>query len=229
MVFDTNQPAPAFDSLKSPDEMLVEARFNMIFDCAESYDEFSKRMESQLFPQRSTDGEAQNVRVAKNLAYPINVLRNVARLSAPTRHVLASDIELYPSIHIVSMFTDLWTRMAAGQVPLVNQSRPHVFVLPIFEVDGSSTPPETKSQLAVMLKSGKAIFFHKWVCDSCQNFVNRDKWIGETADSNKLNIFRKTQRKQSYWEPLYIGTNNEPLYEERLSWNGKRDKMSQVG
>lgn len=29
------------------------------------------------------------------------------------------------------------------------------------------------------------------------------------------------------WEPIYIGTNSEPFYDERLSWEGRRDKMSQ--
>lgn len=78
--------------------------------------------------------------------------------------------------------------------------------------------------------SGEAIFFHKWVCDSCQNFPDRDKWIGEVGSNQTLNIFRvtKRQRDRSAWEPLYIGTNAEPLYDERLSWDGKRDKMSQM-
>lgn len=31
-----------------------------------------------------------------------------------------------------------------------------------------------------------------------------------------------------HWEPLYIGTNDEPLYDERLSWEGKSDKMTQA-
>ena len=30
------------------------------------------------------------------------------------------------------------------------------------------------------------------------------------------------------WEPIYIGTNAEPFYDERLSWEGKQDKMTQV-
>ena len=30
------------------------------------------------------------------------------------------------------------------------------------------------------------------------------------------------------WEPIYIGTNQDPLYDERLHWEGKADKMSQV-
>lgn len=30
------------------------------------------------------------------------------------------------------------------------------------------------------------------------------------------------------WEPVYIGTNQEPLYSEFLSWEGQQDKMTQV-
>ena len=30
------------------------------------------------------------------------------------------------------------------------------------------------------------------------------------------------------WEPIFIGTNEDPLYDERLTWEGKRDKMTQV-
>lgn len=30
------------------------------------------------------------------------------------------------------------------------------------------------------------------------------------------------------WEPVYIGTRNEPLYSEHLSWEGRQDKMTQV-
>lgn len=31
-----------------------------------------------------------------------------------------------------------------------------------------------------------------------------------------------------HWEPIYIGTNADPPYDERLSWEGKSDKMTQV-
>lgn len=77
---------------------------------------------------------------------------------------------------------------------------------------------------------GDAIFFHKWVCDSCQNFPDRDKWTVTEPLNNTLNIFRSTKRlrNRNAWEPLYIGTNKEPLYDERLTWDGKRDKMSQM-
>lgn len=78
--------------------------------------------------------------------------------------------------------------------------------------------------------SGDAIFFHKWVCDICQNFPDRNLWASQVPINNTLNVFRsaKRTRKRNSWEPLYIGTNDEPLYDERLSWDGKRDKMSQM-
>lgn len=31
-----------------------------------------------------------------------------------------------------------------------------------------------------------------------------------------------------HWEPIYIGTHADPHYDERLSWEGKSDKMTQV-
>jgi hypothetical protein len=30
------------------------------------------------------------------------------------------------------------------------------------------------------------------------------------------------------WEPIFIGTNLDPFYDERLTWEGRRDKMTQV-
>jgi hypothetical protein len=30
------------------------------------------------------------------------------------------------------------------------------------------------------------------------------------------------------WEPIFISDKEAPIYEERLSWEGRKDKMSQV-
>lgn len=45
-----------------------------------------------------------------------------------------------------------------------------------------------------------------------------------------MQIFTTVKRQGDFdhWEPLYIGTNDEPLYDERLSWEGKSDKMTQA-
>ena len=42
-----------------------------------------------------------------NLTYPVNVGRNLARDTSLTHFVLASDIELYPSVRIVNSFFEM--------------------------------------------------------------------------------------------------------------------------
>ena len=163
------------------------------------------------------------------LPYPINVARNVARLQSKSKYLLASDIELYPSLNIVSMFKVLIQKEESDQVPLINRKVPHVYHLPIFEVEAGLEAPQTKSELMDMFRTGDAIFFHKWVCDICQNYPDREQWL-QIPGNGTLGVFRVTKRtrSRSSWEPLYIGTNAEPLYDERLTWEGKRDKMSQM-
>lgn len=43
-----------------------------------------------------------------------------------------------------------------------------------------------------------------------------------------LGVFHTGKRTgaQHHWEPIFIGTNAEPHYEERLSWEGMSDKMT---
>lgn len=93
-------------------------------------------------------------RTTHKTPYPINVVRNVARLGSRTRYLLASDIELYPSLNVVSMFLNLSKRENAGQVSLVNPAVPHVYVLPIFEVKAGLSAPYTKQELVNMVKKG---------------------------------------------------------------------------
>ncbi|XP_076367279.1 beta-1,4-glucuronyltransferase 1-like [Tachypleus tridentatus] len=171
---------------------------------------------------------SSNFRKVHKLPYPINLLRNLARLQAKTYYVLPSDIELYPSVNIVSRFLQLVAREKSGVTPA--PPAPHVYHLPIFEVKTNVPAPTTKEELVSLLKENKAIFFHKWVCDQCQRFPRRDEWVKVLPGNNTLGVFQVTKRKPplTAWEPIYIGTNNEPLYDERLTWEGKRDKMSQM-
>lgn len=80
-----------------------------------------------------------------------------------------------------------------------------------------------------MLKSGKAIPFHKRVCPGCHNVPKSKEWI-LTNETKGLHVFTVGKRLGYFvhWEPIYIGTHQEPLYEERLSWEGMSDKMTQV-
>lgn len=172
--------------------------------------------------------EYAQFRKAHKMTYPINVLRNVARRRARTRYILASDIELYPSANVIPRFMNLvaerWRRNATEAMA------PQVFVLPIFEVQAKQRPPLTKRVLVDMLRNKSAIFFHKWVCDQCQKFPKREEWVEYVpAEDDVLGILTTTKRDRTKrsWEPIYIGTNDDPFYAEELTWEGKRDKMSQ--
>lgn len=166
-----------------------------------------------------------NYRRSAGLTYPINVLRNAARLRAQTKYILASDIELYPSTDIIPRFLQL---VASNGDRTSNV----VYTLPIFEVEKGLSVPRTKRELQELYRKKQAIFFHRYVCDQCQNFPQRDRWMGLTSPANAstLAVFATTKRRRdrSSWEPIYIGTNAEPLYAEELTWEGKRDKMSQM-
>jgi beta-1,4-glucuronyltransferase 1 len=43
-------------------------------------------------------------------------------------------------------------------------------------------------------------------------------------------VFHVAKRTGNFvhWEPVYVGTNAQPEYDERLSWEGRNDKMTQV-
>lgn len=49
-------------------------------------------------------------------------------------------------------------------------------------------------------------------------------------ETDELSVFHIGKRTGYYvhWEPIYIGTHADPHYDERLSWEGKSDKMTQV-
>ncbi|XP_012059009.1 PREDICTED: beta-1,4-glucuronyltransferase 1 [Atta cephalotes] len=161
----------------------------------------------------------------KKLLYPVNVGRNIARESAPTFYVFPSDIELYPSPNLPDKFLEM---IRKRDQPALHKPNPKVFVLSIFEVDEKSQPPNNKTRLIQMLKAGTAIPFHKKLCSGCHNVPKSKEWQ-ETPETENLHVFHVGKRTGSFvhWEPIFIGTNNDPFYDERLSWEGKSDKMTQ--
>jgi hypothetical protein len=80
-----------------------------------------------------------------------------------------------------------------------------------------------------MLKNGSAIPFHKKVCPGCHNVPHSKEWL-QANSSQGLRVFHIGKRTGNFvhWEPIYIGTHSDPTYDERLSWEGKSDKMTQV-
>ncbi|KAH8421167.1 hypothetical protein KR009_006992 [Drosophila setifemur] len=160
----------------------------------------------------------------KKLLYPVNVGRNIARDAALTHFILASDIELYPNPGLVKKFLE----MIARNDQFLRRKAPRVFPLAIFEVEENSPVPHDKIELQELLRSGKAIPFHKRVCASCHGVPKSKEWM-TANETDELSVFHIGKRTGYYvhWEPIYIGTHADPHYDERLSWEGKSDKMPQ--
>ena len=78
------------------------------------------------------------------------MVRNVARLSARTKYVMAIDIELYPSVGLVSQLLQLVERQKLE----LGSTGPHVYALPVFELEEGTTPPNDKTQLISLFESG---------------------------------------------------------------------------
>ena len=156
------------------------------------------------------------------LDYPVNVARMIARESATTHYVFTSDIELYPSPNLISHFLQMINRIGASDLT--------VFVTPIFEIKAGAPLPTDKVELLQMLKDKTAIIFHQNFCEACHKIPHFQEWLSANKSSshdNPLSIF-KTAKRRGMWEPIYIGTNQDPPYDERLSWEGRSDKMVQV-
>lgn len=161
-----------------------------------------------------------------NHTYPVNVGRNIARDAAQTYFVLASDIELYPNPGFIEMFLQMIVHPAYRHTLDV----PSVYVLPVFEVSEESSVPEDKIELLQMLERGDAIKFHEKICAQCHTVPNYDEWLTTAKTEQTMDILSTAKREGRFdlWEPIYVGTKKEPQYQERLNWEGKFDKMTQV-
>ncbi|XP_071452730.1 beta-1,4-glucuronyltransferase 1-like isoform X2 [Hetaerina americana] len=189
------------------------------------------------------------------LSYPVNVARNSARSGARTPHIFVSDVELLPSKGLATQFCSMLGRASRKQdiegvqadwvadlkiplkIPLPQPAasnsggtRRLAFVVPVFEVELGEKVPETKEQLLALLASDRAFYFHRWQCVHCQKFPGIHLWMEERKSTpGKLQPLVMVRREFPYhrWEPIYIGTNREPLYSEVLTWEGQQDKMTQ--
>jgi len=167
---------------------------------------------------------AESYKKKNGLDYPVNVARNVARQTVSTHFVFPSDIELYPSPNLISAFLDMIRRDG----PALQGTNPRVFVNNIFEIEANHSLPETKAELVKLMAQKVMIPFHKILCSSCHTIPHAKEWL-EAKPSDRMDILYTGKRERPYnrWEPIYIGTNEEPTYDERLTWEGRSDKMVQ--
>ncbi|XP_017776246.1 PREDICTED: beta-1,4-glucuronyltransferase 1-like [Nicrophorus vespilloides] len=159
-----------------------------------------------------------------NLTYPINVGRNVAREGAYTHFVLASDIELYPTPDFIPKFLEMIT----ANPEYAYRHNPHVYALPIFEINANESVPPNKTILQEMMRTGKAFLFHKKLCSACHSVPKSKEWL-VAKETEGVGVFTVGKRMgvNKMWEAFYVGTNQDPLFDDRLTWEGQGNKMTQ--
>ena len=81
---------------------------------------------------------------------------------------------------------------------VIQPSKRVVYVNAIFELQDGSNLPETKLGLVKLLKTNKAIPFHKWVCPVCHTIPHYERWQHTDLLTG---IFKKflTWLKRSIW------------------------------
>lgn len=161
---------------------------------------------------------------SSSLDYPVNVARNIARESAVTHFIFPSDIELYPSPDLIPQFLQMVRRNDA----MLRRPNPKVFVNSIFEISANHSLPNNKNELVQLLKNKIVIPFHKQVCSQCHSIPHSKEWLLAPVKEG-LHVIHVGKRVKPYhhWEPIYISNNKEPMYDERLTWEGRSDKMAQ--
>ncbi|XP_077401380.1 beta-1,4-glucuronyltransferase 1 [Vanacampus margaritifer] len=155
----------------------------------------------------------QNYAIGANVAYPNNLLRNVARGGAESSYVLVVDIDMMPS-------ADLQRRFLA----MVARHRPepdHVFVLPAFEIRHTRKIPATKAELVQLYQVGEVRPFYEELCPRCQAPTNYSRWVNSRAvDTSGVLEAAYAVTWVDPWEPFYIGPRNVPLYDENFKQYG---------
>ncbi|CAL1287066.1 unnamed protein product [Larinioides sclopetarius] len=169
----------------------------------------------------------QKISLGKNyalgVAYPNNLLRNVARRSALTEFVFMIDIDMVPSEDLHSDFLQF-----AKEKKLFSDSNKDdktVYVVPAFEVKEDGSIPRTKSALLQQVETMEARPFYFELCWKCQKHTDYEAWQKEPP-SKKLDVLFEVLWRDP-WEPFYIGRNNVPLYDERFRQYGF-NRISQV-
>jgi len=170
---------------------------------------------------------------ANNLTYPVNVGRNIARESALTHFVLVSDIELYPNPGLIQSFLKMIKNTnQEGHIYNVFDSNPKAYVVSIFEIEEEHELPQTKNELINLMDQETLIPFHQRYCKSCHQIPGAEDWRklsdqgNEIGSESKVSAIGKRTGQYRSWEPIFIGTHSDPLYDERLSWEGRSDKMT---
>lgn len=158
----------------------------------------------------------------KDVAYPTNLLRNVALENAAGSHALVIDIDMLPSHGLYYSLARFVTNFSLSEN---NFSGQVAFVVPAFEIQNSADIPRSKKDLMDLWQRKDVRPFYEELCWKCQRHTNYSYWK-DLVTSDLLNVGYAAEWKDP-WEPFYVVPKSAPRYDERFMQYGF-NRISQV-
>lgn len=160
------------------------------------------------------------------VAYPVNLLRNVARRHSMTEFIFVVDIDLIPSLNFRSQFLNF-----ASENKLFHESnfgQRTVYVVPTYEMSDELIKeklPTDKNSLLESIYRKESRPFYVEVCWKCHKHTDYKSWE-EAPTIQSVEVVYEVSWKDP-WEPFYVSRANVPLYDERFKQYGF-NRISQV-
>lgn len=160
------------------------------------------------------------------VAYPVNLLRNVARRYSMTEFIFVIDIDLIPSFDFRSQFFDFATKNNLFHESKFNENV--VYVVPTYEMSHEiieNGVPNDKMSLVERVNRNEIRPFYVNVCWKCQKHTDYESWEKVSMSKSVEVIYEVSW--QDPWEPFYVSRANVPMYDERFKQYGF-NRISQV-
>jgi len=191
--------------LPPPPHMLYLLRFAE-FNCSVPDKEIFSVLKSAI--NSSSD------RLAENLLYPQNTMRNLAREHCKTEWVMCPDIDMVfpdPEPNGTSMYSRLNTFL---KTPETYKCEKCAFVFPLYEVENfGDRVPSSKKVLLQYLANKSAQIYHQKYFGANQRCSNLKAW---EALPLKDEIKKSYEIKYKWlYEPVYIVKQGAPIFDER--------------
>ncbi|XP_046866830.1 uncharacterized protein LOC111518558 [Drosophila willistoni] len=142
--------------------------------------------------------------------YPMSLLKNVARLNAKTYFVLATELDVLPTMQLAKNFLKLAKLYKPAQPWRTVYCVP---IVPYFE----PKEPEKRSDLVTLVANymNQANVFYSLKPEDRDQLKTLRNWLNSSTSDDKIGIYRVS--KSSDYCATYISTNSyEPLYDQRL-------------
>lgn len=142
------------------------------------------------------------------LAYPQNLLRNLARKNCQTKYVFLTDVDIIPSQGMAEDL-DLFLSKATCKGKCA-------YVIPTYELDTRIQFPANKSELIRLAGKHLARPFHHRVFIYNQFATNFSRWQQNVNDGREVHISHPVTNFEFLYEPFYVAGDEVPPHDERF-------------